>query len=155
MINNIGEKAKVGLLAQIKKEIEDHYSDKFIYALPNWAKLTGKPEIIAIVKIHGENGIAITKKRVDFHVDFESENSICNYAHFLNAQMDITLEIKGYVVFYVKNICIVKDSYYDKDLTDSEVTEMTKFNVDNKLMEILCMKFTKDFGKVDLDFVSY
>ena len=154
MINTMVKKEYINLLEQIKEEIEHHYQDKFTYALPTWAKLSGQPEIIAIINVHGDKGIAITKQPVDFPVDFANENSICTYARFLNEQMDTSLEIIGYIVFYAKNICVVKDPLYHRDLTAAQNTEIAKFNAGNNPIEISCMRFTKDFLKVDFDFTT-
>ena len=55
-----------------KDKIERHFEDKLTYALPDWAMLTGNPEIISWVEVRGSEGIAITKQRVDFNVNFQN-----------------------------------------------------------------------------------
>ena len=60
------------VILKIKRKIEDHYSDKFTYAMPDWAMLTAEPEIISILDIHSEEGVKIAKQKVDFPVDFNT-----------------------------------------------------------------------------------
>lgn len=118
------------------REIENHYADKRVYAIPEWAKLTGAPQIIAIVEIHGQAGLAIARQRVDFAVDFSEAASIENYARFLSWQMDTQLPTAGYILFYAKNAMAIKDPEHPNGLSDSEQAELARFNAGASKTEI-------------------
>ncbi len=128
----------------VKQKIEAHYSDKFIYALPDWAMLTGNPEMIAIVPIHGNEGILVTKQRVDFEVDFNDEHSIIYYTNFLINQMNDHLPLLGYVLFYKNVLIMQKDTNYALPLNDFESTEIIRFNNSNKSTDSSFIIFNKN-----------
>ncbi len=133
----------------IKQEIEKHYSDKFTYAIPDWAMLSVQPEIISILSIHGEEGIQIAKQKVDFPVHFSDISSIVNYSGFLLNQMNIELEIIGYVVFYNKKIIAIKDPGYLEHLTEFEENELIKFNADQKEEDLSLLYFDQNLNQVN------
>ncbi|MBB1139114.1 hypothetical protein [Myroides sp. WP-1] len=128
------------IIQLIKKELDQQYGNKYIYAVPTWALLQSAPELLFILPVHGESGIAITKQRVDFSVDFSSIPSVLYYAHFLASQMDQNLEIKSYVVFFNKNIIISKDPSYSKKLTKKQEQELISYN-DNRIQVDLTVRY--------------
>ncbi|WP_144243324.1 hypothetical protein [Sphingobacterium sp. ML3W] len=132
-----------------KKKAEDHYSDKFTYALPNWAMLTGNPEMIAAVQIYGNEGIQVTLQRVDFKVDFNNEASIQRYVNHLNKQMKTTLPLLGYVLFYKNVLIMQKDPNYGLALSAFEASEITRYNSDNTTPNISFITLTKDLEMVE------
>lgn len=114
-----------------KQKIEADYSEKFVYALPDWAMLTGNPEPIAVVPIHGNEGILVSKQRVDFEVDFNDERSIIYYTSYLNTQMNNQLPLLGYILFYKNVLIIQKDPSYALPLSDFESAEIIRYNSNN------------------------
>lgn len=115
------------IIQLIVQKMEQHYEDKFTYALPEWAMLSAKPEIVSIITVHGAEGIAITKQRVEFDVNFSDRNSIIHYTDYLSNQMNIEHEILGYIIFFDKNIYAKKDPNYKKDLTAFEQSELDNY----------------------------
>ncbi len=132
-----------------KDKIEEHYEDKFTYALPDWAMLTGNPEIIAWVEVSGSEGIAITKQRVDFNVNFQDKLSIIYYADFLNNQMNKGLETVGYLIFYDKNIVAKKDLNYFQDLTHDQNSELLKFNSEKTTTDISILMLNAEYKLIE------
>ncbi|WP_312314468.1 hypothetical protein [Empedobacter brevis] len=137
------------IIQVIKQEIENHYSDKFTYAIPDWAMLSAQPEIISTLPIHGEEGIQIAKQKVDFPVHFSDISSIVNYSGFLSKQMNIELEIIGYVVFYNKKIIAIKAPGYLEHLTELEENELIKFNADQKEEDLSLLYFDQNLKQVN------
>lgn len=140
---------KEKLIQIAKQKIEEHYQDKFTYALPDWAMLTADPEILAIVTVHGKEGVLTTKERVNFEVDFKHKESIQLYAAYLNRKMNTSLAIMGYIVFFDKKVYLQKDTNYPKELTANELDEIKKYNHENKELEIFILKFNTVFETVD------
>ena len=136
-------------IATARQKIEDHHSDKFTYALPEWAMLTADPEIIAIVQVHGAEGIQVTMQKVDFKVDFKNESSIIHYATHLQNQMNTRLSLLGYVVFYKSYSVVQQDPYYHSTLTDSESAELTQFNKESTNPDFSFIILTKDLQRVE------
>ncbi|UXD71142.1 hypothetical protein MUK51_07570 [Sphingobacterium faecium] len=131
-----------------KQKIEADYSEKFVYALPDWAMLTGNPEIIGVVQIYGNEGILVTQQRVDFEVDFGDEHSIIYYTNYLNNQMNAHLPLLGYVLFY-KNVLIVqKDPNYPLTLSDLESEEIIRYNSNNISTDFSFIIFNKELELV-------
>lgn len=115
-------------LALARQKIETHYSDKFTYALPEWAMLSGNPVFVALLQIHGSDGIQISQSRVDFHVDFSDEQSILFYVEFLQKKMDTKLPVCGYVLFYKNILMMQKEQNYTAELTALQNSEIDGFN---------------------------
>lgn len=136
-------------IATAKRKIEQHYSDKFTYALPAWAMLTADPEIIAVVQIHGQAGIQLTKQRVDFAVDFNDASSITYYADYLQGHMNRQLPLVGYIMFYKHILIIQPDPNYQTTLTDFERTELEQYNQQNTDPDFSLIILTKDLEHVD------
>lgn len=132
-----------------KDKIEERYEDKFTYALPDWAILTGNPEIVSWVEVHGSEGIAITKMRVDFNVSFSDTSSVIYYADFLNNQMNKNLEKVGFVIFYDKNIFAKKNPNYSRDLTDDQNSELHIFNSEKSTTDISILKLNAEYTLVE------
>lgn len=151
--NNVGiEKA----LQHAKAAIEAHYADKFTYALPDWAMLTGNPEFVTIIKVHGLAGISICKQRVAFPVSFSDIASISRYADFLNQQMDKSLAIVAFVVFYNKQIKVAKDPQYTVSLTTEEESALNQYNEKQTAVEISLITLNSDFEPIgSLDEVEH
>ncbi|MEJ5146921.1 hypothetical protein [Sphingobacterium sp. MYb388] len=135
-------------IALAKQKIEAHYSDKFTYALPDWAMLTGNPEAIAVVPIYGNEGILVTKRRVDFEVDFNDERSIIYYTNHLNNQMNADLPLLGYLLFYKNILILQKDPSYALDLSDFESAEIISYNRNNISTDFSLIIFNKDLELV-------
>lgn len=135
-------------IALAKQKIEADYSDKFTYALPDWAMLTGNPEMIAIVPIHGNEGILITKQRVDFEVDFNDERSIIYYTNYLHNHMNAHLPLLGYALFYKNVLMVQKDPSYALVLSDFESTEIIRYNSHNTSTNFSFITFNKDLELV-------
>lgn len=129
--------------------IEEHYKDKFVYAIPEWAYLTTDPEIIGAVTIHGKEGVLITKKPVDFNVDFKNIISITEYIDFLNQKMNQDLPIIGYVVFFSYVLRVKKDKDYSKKLSQYQLDEIDKFNSNNNEFTISLFILNKDLKRVN------
>ena len=129
--------------------IEEHYKDKFVYAIPEWAYLTTDPEIIGAVTIHGKEGVIITKKPVDFNVDFKNIISITEYIDFLNQKMNQDLPIIGYVVFFSYVLRVKKDKDYSKKLSQYQLDEIDKFNSNNNEFTISLFILNKDLKRVN------
>lgn len=136
-------------VALAKQKIEAHYSDKFVYALPDWAMLTGNPEAIDVVLIHGNEGILITQQRVDFEVDFNDERSIIYYSNYLNNQMNALLPLLGYVLFYKNVLMVQKDPSYTLALSDLESAEIIRYNRNNTSTDFSFITLNKDLDLVD------
>lgn len=136
--------------------IEEHYKDKFVYAIPEWAYLTTDPEIIGAVTIHGKEGVIITKKPVDFNVDFKSIISITEYIDFLNQKMNQDLPIIGYIVFFSYVLRVKKDKDYSKKLSQYQLDEIDKFNSNNNEFTISLFIIDKELNRVDdiLEFIE-
>lgn len=136
--------------------IEEHYKDKFVYAIPKWAYLTTDPEIIGAVTIHGKEGVIITKKPVDFNVDFKSIISITEYIDFLNQKMNQDLPIIGYIVFFSYVLRVKKDKDYSKKLSQYQLDEIDKFNSNNNEFTISLFIIDKELNRVDdiLEFIE-
>lgn len=132
-----------------KDKIEEHYEDKFTYALPDWAMLTGNPEIISWVEVRGSEGIAITKQRVDFNVNFKDKLSIIYYADFLNNQMNKNLETVGYVIFYDKNIVAKKDPNYTEELSADQNSELLTFNSEKSTTDISILMLNAEYKLIE------
>lgn len=113
---------------QLKRKLDAQYSDKFIYALPNWFRLSAAPEVICVLPIHGKEGLAIARQKVEFKVDFSDKLSVSNYVDFLNKQMPKKLMVVAYVVFFNKNIQGGQDGNYKVPLTVFEEREIIKYN---------------------------
>ncbi|MGG5507994.1 MULTISPECIES: hypothetical protein [unclassified Myroides] len=128
------------LIQTIKEELDQQYGNKYTYAVPAWALLQADPQLLFILPVHGKSGIAIIKQRVDFTVDFSSTASVLHYAHFLDAQMDKSLGITSYVVFFNKNIIIGKDPDYPKKLTARQEQELLTYN-DNRIQVDLTVRY--------------
>ena len=129
--------------------IEEHYKDKFVYAIPEWAYLTTDPEIIGAVTIHGKEGVIITKKPVDFNVDFKNIISITEYIDFLNQKMNQDLPIIGYIVFFSYVLRVKKDKDYSKKLSQYQLDEIDKFNSNNNEFTISLFILNKDLKRVN------
>ena len=138
------------VILKIKRKIEDHYSDKFTYAMPDWAMLTAEPEIISILDIHSEEGVKIAKQKVDFPVDFNTISSVVNYVDFLSNQMNSQKEITGYVIFYNKNTLLIKDPNYLQDLTAFQESELNKYNQTQSQIDISLLITDQNWNEVDL-----
>ena len=138
------------VILKIKRKIEDHYSDKFTYAMPDWAMLTAEPEIISILDIHSEEGVKIAKQKVDFPVDFNTISSVVNYVDFLSNQMNSQKEIKGYVIFYNKNTLLIKDPNYLQDLTAFQESELNKYNQTQSQVDISLLITDQNWNEVNL-----
>ena len=134
------------LAQMIADELNQQYANKFIYAVPDWAILYAEPELLFILPIYGEEGIAITKQVVNFPVDFSSRSSVLYYAHFLESQMNKELEIKAYVVFYNKNILVGKDPNYLDLLTKEQEDEIRSYNDKRIKVEISACYFNSVFS---------
>lgn len=136
--------------------IEEHYKDKFVYAIPEWAYLTTDPEIIGAVTIHGKEGVIITKKPVYFNVDFKSIISITEYIDFLNQKMNQDLPIIGYIVFFSYVLRVKKDKDYSKKLSQYQLDEIDKFNSNNNEFTISLFIIDKELNRVDdiLEFIE-
>ncbi len=132
-----------------KDKIERHFEDKLTYALPDWAMLTGNPEIISWVEVRGSEGIAITKQRVDFNVNFQDKLSIIYYAAFLNNQMNKDLETVGYVIFYDKNIVAKKDPNYTEELSADQKSELLKFNSEKSTTDISILMLNAEYKLIE------
>lgn len=122
-----------------RKLIEKHYQDKFTYAIPTWARLTADPEILEVIPLHGLQAITICKQKVDFKVDFKDIKSIKQYVSFLNNQMDISLDIIGYVVFLNKQVYIEKAPSYHMALSQSQNNEIDKYNLSQEKFELIIL----------------
>lgn len=127
-----------------RKQVENHYQDKYIYALPAWAMWSAQPQGIAVITIYGTEGIAISKQRVDFKVDFKEASSITRYADFLNKQMNTALDVIGYIVFFAKNVYLKKDPNYQEELSACQQLELDKQNQLIKDMEISIITLNKN-----------
>ena len=138
------------VILKIKQKIEDHYSDKFTYAMPDWAMLSAEPEIISILDIHSEEGVKIAKQKVDFPVDFNTISSVVNYVDFLSNQMNSQKEITGYVIFYNKNTLLIKDHNYLQDLTAFQESELNKYNQTQSQVDISLLITDQNWNEVDL-----
>ena len=138
------------VILKIKQKIEDHYSDKFTYAMPDWAMLSAEPEIISILDIHSEEGVKIAKQKVDFPVDFNTISSVVNYVDFLSNQMNSQKEITGYVIFYDKNTLLIKDPNYLQDLTAFQESELNKYNQTQSQVDISLLITDQNWNEVDL-----
>lgn len=136
-------------LQHAKDKIERHFEDKLTYALPEWAMLTGNPEIISWVEVRGSEGIASTKQRVDFNVNFQDKLSIIYYADFLNNQMNKHLETVGYVIFYDKNIVAKKDLNYFQDLTHDQNSELLTFNSEKSTTDISILMLNAEYKLIE------
>jgi hypothetical protein len=135
-------------IALAKQKIEADYSDKFVYALPDWAMLTGNPETITVVPIHGNEGIQVTQQRVDFKVDFNDERSIIYYTNYLNNHMNTKLPLLGYILFYKNILMVQKDPSYALALSDFESAEIIRYNSNNTGPDFSFIIFTKDLKVV-------
>lgn len=138
---------KLQHIARLK--IETHYQDKFVYAIPEWAYLTTDPEIIGAVTIHGKEGIIITKKPVDFNVDFKNIISITEYIDFLNQKMNQDFPIIGYIVFFSYVLRVKKDKDYSKKLSQYQLDEIDKFNSNNNEFTISLFIIDKELNRVN------
>lgn len=138
------------VILKIKRKIEDHYYDKFTYAMPDWAMLSAEPEIISILDIHSEEGVKIAKQKVDFPVDFNTISSVVNYVDFLSNQMNSQKEITGYVIFYNKNTLLIKDPNYLQDLTAFQESELNKYNQTQSQVDISLLITDQNWNEVDL-----
>lgn len=148
-INNIHPMITKKVIALAKQKVENHYRDKFTYALPEWAMLTGNPEMIAAVQIHGNEGIQVTKQRLDFEIDFNNEASIQRYANHLNHQMNIALPLLGHILFYKNVLTMQEDPNYAFALNDFESSEIIRFNGNNATPNISFITLTKDLALVE------
>lgn len=137
-------------------KIEEHYKDKFVYAIPEWAYLTTDPEIIGAVTIHGKEGALITKQPVNFSVDFKNIISITEYIDFLNQKMNQDLPIIGYIVFFSYVLRVKKDKDYSKKLSQYQLDEIDKFNSNNNEFTISLFIIDKELNRVDdiLEFIE-
>ena len=138
------------VILKIKQKIEDHYSDKFTYAMPDRAMLSAEPEIISILDIHSEEGVKIAKQKVDFPVDFNTISSVVNYVDFLSNQMNSQKEITGYVIFYNKNTLLIKDPNYLQDLTAFQESELNKYNQTQSQVDISLLITDQNWNEVNL-----
>lgn len=131
------------------KQVEKHYKGKYVNALPEWAMISADPDIVAVITLYGVEGIAIAKQGVDFEVDFKDSTSVNHYADFINNQMDITLDVLGYVVYFDKRIFIKKDPMYKKELSDNQIAEMYMYNNLGKELEISILYLNKSHEPFD------
>ncbi|MCJ7936072.1 MAG: hypothetical protein MUW56_21200 [Chryseobacterium sp.] len=138
------------VILKIKQKIENHYSDKFTYAMPDWAMLSAEPDIISILDIHGEEGVQIAKQKVNFPVDFYNISSVVDYVDFLSNQMNSQKEIIGYVIFYNKNTLIIKDPNYLQDLTAFQENELNKYNQTQSKVDISLLFTDQNWDEVDV-----
>lgn len=138
------------VILKIKQKIENHYSDKFTYAIPDWAMLSAEPDIISILDIHSEEGVQIAKQKVNFPVDFYNVSSVADYVDFLSNQMNSQKEVIGYVIFYNKNILIIKDPNYLRDLTAFQENELNKYNETQSQVEISLILTDQNWNEVDV-----
>lgn len=136
-------------LQYAKEKIEKHYEDKFTYALPLWAMLTGNPTLIASVEVRGAEGVAMTKQRVEFNVSFKDKSSIIYYASYLNDHMNQNQETVGYIIFYDKNIYVKKDPNYTEDLSDYQNLELLQFNSDKSSTDISIIMLNNNYELVE------
>ncbi|MGV4413606.1 hypothetical protein [Chryseobacterium sp. T1] len=137
------------IIQKIKQNIENDYSDKFTYAMPDWAMMSAEPDIISILDIHGKEGLQVAKQKVNFPVDFYNISSISEYVDFLSNQMDCQKEIIGYVVFYNKNMLIIKDPNYLQDLTVFQKNEIKKSNQAESQVDISLIILDQNWNKVN------
>lgn len=138
------------VILKIKQKIENHYSDKFTYAMPDWAMLSAEPDIISILDIHSEEGVQIVKQKVNFPVDFYNISSVVDYVDFLSNQMNSQKEIIGYIIFYNKNTLIIKDPNYLQDLTAFQENELNKYNQTQSQVDISLLFTDQNWDEVDL-----
>ncbi|AZA98430.1 hypothetical protein EG359_01890 [Chryseobacterium joostei] len=138
------------VILKIKQKIENHYSDKFTYAMPDWAMMSAAPDIISILTIHSEEGVQIAKQKVNFPVDFYNISSVVDYVDFLSHQMNTQKEIIGYVVFYNKNTLIIKDPNYLQDLTAFQENELNKYNQAQSQVDISLMLTDQNWDEVNV-----
>ena len=138
------------ILSKIKQKIENHHADKFTYALPEWAMFTGDPKIIALLTIHGEEGLRIAKQRVDFEVDFYAAASVLYYVDFLKDQMNQQLDSIGYVFFYDANLVLVKDPNYSDALTPFQEDELQTYNKNMDRASISLLMVDKNLKEVSV-----
>lgn len=131
-----------------RKQVEKHYEDKYVYALPAWAMLSAQPTRIAVVTVYGTEGIAIAKQRVDFRVDFKDPASVSQYADFLSQQMNTAHDVMGYVVFFDKKVYLKKDPNYIEELTKNQQLELDKQNQLKKDVEISIILLNKNHEPV-------
>ncbi|MGX9985302.1 hypothetical protein [Soonwooa purpurea] len=137
------------LISQAKHKEDQWYSNKAVFALPDWFTLTSEPELIALLPVHGTIGLDIIKQRVDFQVDFDDKNSIQQYARFLESQMNKELSIEGYVLFYNKNVLGKKDPDFKFDLSPSQELEIKQYNVQRNKLDITVAYFDSDSNLVE------
>lgn len=138
------------IILKIKGKIENHYSDKFAYAVPDWAMLSAEPDIITILQIHGVEGRQIAKQKVNFPVDFYNISSVADYVDFLSNQMNSQKEIIGYVIFYNKNLLMIKDPNYLQDLTAFQENELNKYNQTQSQVDISLLLTDQNWDEVDV-----
>lgn len=138
------------VILKIRQKIENHYSDKFTYAIPDWAMLSAEPDIISILDIHSEEGVQIAKQKVNFPVDFRTISSIVNYVDFLSNQMNKKKEITGHVIFYNKNTLIIKDPNYLQDLTAFQENELNKYNQTPSQVDIALLLTDQNWDEVEV-----
>lgn len=143
------EKIIAQIMPILATELNQYYGNSYIFPLPDWAVLQAQPELVYLLPIYGENGIKIAKQRVDFSVDFFNYSSVLYYADFLFQQMDTTLEIIAYVVFYHKKIRINKHLDYRQELTKEERAEQLSFNNSQPKVEISVHFFNRNLYSID------
>src|SRR5690606_32311239 len=131
-----------------KKQVEKHYEDKYVYALPDWAMLSAEPTCIAVVTVYGTEGITIAKQRVDFRVDFKDPASVSQYADFLTQQMNTAPDVVGYVVFFDIKVYLKKDPHDMEELTESHQVELDRPNQQEKDGEISIILLNKNHEPV-------
>lgn len=124
------------ILQQVKRKEDDWYSQKEIYALPDWFTLVSAPEMISLLAVYGKSGLDVIKQKVEFEVDFKNKDSIQYYVNYLEQLMNKDLPIIGYVFFYEKNMKGIKDSAYPYALTSAQKLELDQFNQHQKQVDI-------------------
>ncbi|MHC5310540.1 hypothetical protein ACYSNM_10835 [Myroides sp. LJL116] len=137
------------MLTQVKQKEDQWYSHKVIYALPEWFSLVCDAKEVALLAVHGKEGLKVIRQRIDFKVDFYNEESILYYFNFLDNQMDKSLPVVGYVLFYNENIIAQKDKNYKKELTSFELEEIRKYNLERDKVKISTNYFDTNFNMID------
>lgn len=154
-IKSIKKRMIEQLISQVKDKEDQWYSNKFMYALPDWFTLESEAEFVALLPIHGQDGVEIMRQRVGFEVDFYNVNSIVRYSNFLENQMCKELPVLGYVLFYNKNIVGKKDPNFKSELTPFQ-EEKIKLHYEQRIkVDISCAYFDSELNRLDsLDFLK-
>lgn len=137
------------LILKVKDKENQWHSDKFMYALPDWYTLESEAEVVALLPIHGQQGLEISRQRVDFEVDFYNVNSVRHYSNFLEDQMNKELPVLGYVLFYNNNIIGKKDPNFNAELTPFQEEEIKRRNEQRIKVDISCAFFDSELNSLE------